>query len=46
VLNVASGEHPGPSVRATIETVLQGDGRRFEILDSGPPGAIALGTFT
>jgi len=44
VLNVASGEHPGPPVRATIETVLQGDGRRFEILDSGQPGGVAEAT--
>jgi len=36
VLNVASGEHPGPPVRATIETVLQGDGTLNAVAQAAP----------
>jgi diacylglycerol kinase family enzyme len=44
VLNVGSGEHPGPPVRTTIESVLGAAGRPFEIFDTEVPGGIAVAT--
>jgi diacylglycerol kinase family enzyme len=44
VLNVAAGEHPGPPVRTTIESVLLAAGRRFEVFDSDEAGGVATAT--
>jgi diacylglycerol kinase family enzyme len=44
VLNVASGEHPGPPVRTTIESVLRAADRPFELFDSDAPGGVAVAT--
>jgi len=44
VLNAASGEHPGPPARDSIEAVLREAGCSFEILDGQQRGGVEVAT--